>query len=369
MRLLSIALAVAFGALSLVPSLSPETGALSLTPTAAAQQVNGLSVGIVRHDRGSFEGDRSGWVEKNAAGEVSFRFDEIGRDEWSVYLRDRSRNVRLQLDLWRKQINYAAGDDPMRPLYAITGVSGSGDTTPARPQPPQYDTVAPRRADPGNAAKLFGPFSLRNAQTGLYLANRGGRLAAGQNPADHSAGWLIEPVGSERPPEFVRLKSRVSGDYLHLQNAQPQIGGIEPGWWSAMWVMDNRGDRFTFRNRWKEDHVIQVARNGQVMAQAAVPRSATAHWILAATPPDGGGQGQAAAEPVTLTVQNFSRAPVDIFVEDPPGDLGIVETLAPNQEIDLPTPPGLTWRFAQGEEWLGGIIASNDPRQVIPIGR
>jgi hypothetical protein len=58
---------------------------------------------------------------------VTFRFVEQNRDEWSVYLLDASRNVRIQIDLFRKKIGYAAGSAPSSDLYDVLDSStGSG---------------------------------------------------------------------------------------------------------------------------------------------------------------------------------------------------------------------------------------------------
>jgi hypothetical protein len=64
------------------------------------------------------------WVETNEAGLVKFNFDEIQRDEWSVYMVDRSRGVNIQLDLWRRKVIYSDAKRPRFDLYDIqTGPS------------------------------------------------------------------------------------------------------------------------------------------------------------------------------------------------------------------------------------------------------
>lgn len=60
------------------------------------------------------------WVETGANNEVRFNFSEMARDDWSVYLKDHSRNVHIQLDLHTRKIMYNAGSDPRIPLYNIT---------------------------------------------------------------------------------------------------------------------------------------------------------------------------------------------------------------------------------------------------------
>lgn len=78
-------------------------GAL-ITPT-------GYAVAIVRFDGGEFnQVDDVSWVEKSATSDTEFYFTELGRDEWSVYLYDESRNYNLHLDLYQNQIYLDAND-------------------------------------------------------------------------------------------------------------------------------------------------------------------------------------------------------------------------------------------------------------------
>lgn len=109
-------------------SAAPATTASSPFP---AEQVTGSNVGLVRHPGGSLEMQGGQWLEKDSTGRTTFRFQERGRDEWSVYLDDVSRNVKLQLDLYQKQILYGSGDGPMSPLYQITGASVAPPATPS----------------------------------------------------------------------------------------------------------------------------------------------------------------------------------------------------------------------------------------------
>lgn len=65
------------------------------------------------------------WIETGPSGnDTRFSFQETGRDDWSVYLIDRSRNVTLQLDLYRRWVVYQH-DKPgeRRDLYEITAAN------------------------------------------------------------------------------------------------------------------------------------------------------------------------------------------------------------------------------------------------------
>jgi hypothetical protein len=90
----------------------------------SSSEVNGRNVVSVRMPSGQYRMTGAGtWVEQGNNG-ATFNFAEDSRDDWSVYLLDGSRGVRLQLDLHRRQIFYADTSAPdMRPLYAITGMS------------------------------------------------------------------------------------------------------------------------------------------------------------------------------------------------------------------------------------------------------
>jgi hypothetical protein len=90
---------------------------------AAPAGINGANLASVTHSGGRYEktGDAE-WTEFNANGEASFTFQETGRDEWSVYLDDPSRNVQLQLDVHRKMITYGQGGGEKSDLYPITAM-------------------------------------------------------------------------------------------------------------------------------------------------------------------------------------------------------------------------------------------------------
>lgn len=99
-------------------------GGASFAASYRSAAVNGQTVTSVNTPTGQFRAQPfHKWVEQGSNG-ASFTFDEQNRDEWSVYLSDPSRGVRLQIDLHRKQIFYADATAPqMRPLYQIVGSS------------------------------------------------------------------------------------------------------------------------------------------------------------------------------------------------------------------------------------------------------
>ena len=74
--------------------------------TSASSKLSGWLVKRVTFNRGAFiyRGGKQ-WVETGANGRVRFNFTEMGRDDWSVYIKDASRNVSVQIDLHTRKIN------------------------------------------------------------------------------------------------------------------------------------------------------------------------------------------------------------------------------------------------------------------------
>jgi hypothetical protein len=83
--------------------------------------IKGHNVGQVQHLGGIYQHvGGSSWQETTLRGQVTHEFLEQGRDEWSVYLYDRSRNIALQLDLHEKKILIGVGHGPKATLHQIT---------------------------------------------------------------------------------------------------------------------------------------------------------------------------------------------------------------------------------------------------------
>ena len=88
---------------------APVTLNLIIAPAQAqtGTNVNGQNVEVVQTAGGSFRKQPGGgWVEMDSSGRTAFNFQETGRDDWSVYLNDASRDVQLQLDLHRRKVSY-----------------------------------------------------------------------------------------------------------------------------------------------------------------------------------------------------------------------------------------------------------------------
>jgi hypothetical protein len=81
-----------------------------VTPVATeppAAEINGFNVNLVQYSEGQFfQTDAQSWMEtKTTNSDEVYYYVETGRDEWSVYLYDESRNWSIHLDLYEKQIS------------------------------------------------------------------------------------------------------------------------------------------------------------------------------------------------------------------------------------------------------------------------
>ena len=74
--------------------------------------------GQVFQNGGFVQINKTQWSENNEDG--SFIFDEYFRDDWSIYLRDESRGVNIQLDMWTNEIQYSDDEGNAFFLYKIT---------------------------------------------------------------------------------------------------------------------------------------------------------------------------------------------------------------------------------------------------------
>ena len=117
--------------------------AVTIAAPAVAQEfpVTGLNVRTASYAQGSYrQGNGRNWGEYNLKGQQVFSFVEEARDEWSVYLFDPARNVRVQIDLYRRKVRYAENGQPYADLYDVTAAAPG-----VAPRPPM--TLPPVRRD------------------------------------------------------------------------------------------------------------------------------------------------------------------------------------------------------------------------------
>lgn len=119
-------LAWAMLAVSLCTALPPALGSAAAAQVSAhGDRVDGSNLSRADFDGGWFEQGDGHWIEYGRDGQPRFQFDETGRDEWSVYLIDRSRGVAIQLDVFRHMVTYAANGESRSDLYPITNAAAS----------------------------------------------------------------------------------------------------------------------------------------------------------------------------------------------------------------------------------------------------
>jgi hypothetical protein len=227
------------------------------------------------------------------------------------------------------------------------------------------------------------PALIQNRWVPAYLhAGNGLQLLTDQAA---SARWEIERLQSE---PYVRLRSLQTGQYLHIENGPLQEGNAEPGWWSAMWTLESvDGPYFRLQNRWKPDQYILTDEAGRISAGPIEPGWWSAMWTLhpiqnaqpaapqansSGTLPNGNSPQaattieQATGQPaVELFVQNFSNAPLEVFIDVPSDDPVYVQTVGPGQQLRQQSPAGAIWSLAQNDQWVGDYQLSSQGRQVI----
>lgn len=78
---------------------------------------------------------------------------------------------------------------------------------------------------------------------------------------------------------FYQLQNRwKSNEFIHVQEPNPSAGAIEPGWWSAQWILEPIDGYYQIKNRWRNEFLhIQ---NGPISSGAIQPGWWSAQWAL-----------------------------------------------------------------------------------------
>jgi hypothetical protein len=153
----SLLTGLVFGSVAIIPTpkvvqasgYSPTERSFEINKISLSQTViKGSNVKVVNHSKGSFTDLGNGnWGEADLQNKTLFNFQETTRDEWSVYLLDKSRNVNVQLDLFRKKIVYSDINNKFD-LYTITQASDIAQSTPTRQFPDDRPTRSPVPTSP-----------------------------------------------------------------------------------------------------------------------------------------------------------------------------------------------------------------------------
>lgn len=149
-------------------------------PVAAAEApATGANVRSVTYPQGMYRqtGARA-WGEFDKSGKQTNAFVEDARDEWSVFLFDPARNVRVQIDLYRKKIRYTENGGSYADLYDVTGsAAGVGAAAPG----PSARTSPPLASSDGfwnNSPVRYGVGAAGGNLAGVLRGVEGGVIAA-----------------------------------------------------------------------------------------------------------------------------------------------------------------------------------------------
>jgi hypothetical protein len=150
-------------AVSLCAALPAAFDAAAASQPAHGERIDGSNLSRVDFAGGRFEQGDGYWTEYGSDGQPRFRFEETSRDEWSVYLIDRSRNVALQLDAFRRMVTLFENGRLVRDLYPITDALASRE-----------DRYEPRGDYAGKPDAGQGPDRSDRPALGGFYRQRGG---------------------------------------------------------------------------------------------------------------------------------------------------------------------------------------------------
>jgi TIR domain len=102
--------------------------------TSNPDVVTGYNVTLVKYTNGEVDPagqfklvDTKVWEEESFINNSKFLFSEELRDDWSVYLYDASRELKIQLDLYTKKVNIDYDSPDWGTLYSITSSSAKSN--------------------------------------------------------------------------------------------------------------------------------------------------------------------------------------------------------------------------------------------------
>lgn len=91
-------------------------------PSLNSEGVNGMNAVEVTFDGGLFRQTSGGaWEGVDPSGRTIALYNEIGRDEWSVYLRNDNEQDDVQIDLWKKTISRGPVGQQRQVFAEVTG--------------------------------------------------------------------------------------------------------------------------------------------------------------------------------------------------------------------------------------------------------
>jgi hypothetical protein len=142
-------------------------------------------------------------------------------------------------------------------------------------------------------AQAQGSIELYNRWKKSSLQLENGKLVL--KSSGNNTSWAIEKIPNSNE---IRIKHLPSGNYLHAENDEkyPTLGGIQPGWWSAMWTLELVDEGFyVINNKYRgtylhtENGTLELGpiKRGWWSAQWLEVSLSAANGRLVASPPSG----------------------------------------------------------------------------------
>ncbi|MGN6818612.1 MAG: hypothetical protein ACTHJR_08065 [Sphingomonas sp.] len=182
-------------------------------PTLAADvPATGANVRAATYGQGTYRqtGPRT-WGEFDAAGKQTNGFVEEARDEWSVFLFDPARNVRVQIDLYRKKIRYAENGGSYADLYDVTGATAGAVAAVKPSAPPSPASFQSSSGFWNNSPVRYGVGAAGGNGAGTFRGVEGGAIAS-QGDADRRC-----------PEAATAVNGQWTGQWRQGQGAYPGL--------------------------------------------------------------------------------------------------------------------------------------------------
>ena len=192
-----------------------------------------------------------------------------------------------------------------------------------------------------------GYITLQNDWQNGYLNTAGGAVSQNADVKTPGTHWIMVPAGSKNPSAF-RLKSQ-DGKFLHLDHDTLEVSASKPNWeaGSDQWMFESAGNANMRLKNVEKPTAYLNNEKGKVAAGQIQPGWQSALWTLQ----------------VTLTIDNTSNAPLDVFVDDDSGAPQLMASLPTKNRLIQLTPLGATWRIGQNDQWVGQITSTSNPNQ------
>ena len=120
--------------------------------------------------------------------------------------------------------------------------------------------------------------NIQSVWSGTFLTNNNG--FPGLSTRDANSEWYLEPIEGSTE---VRLKHVRSGLYLHTETdaTTPVLGPVQPGWWSAMWIMEpvtGQNEQFRLKNKYRGTYLH--SETGTIQTGEVQPGWLSARWVI-----------------------------------------------------------------------------------------